>query len=256
MDEFFKKEITPFAKVKYDHALMAEKEIGLFWAERWKFTDRGLYNRAVKVSLNLLTEDSTQNWTEFQRRVKHLLAVRLELETILEWTMESWQQNSLGLINVVNAPKQKGRLEFNFWNADQHVSTMGLDKDLFSHWSTILEESNDLIFSAIHDLISKRNEEQIGELMRQFNKILSKIYDELICVCPWEGLITGGPMLPEQVIHSLRNERKFITLCSFEFCIIGARPRDHQLLKDLKFPALSANSQIWIHHGSNTEEKS
>ena len=45
MDDFFVKEITPFAQVMNENEMVPESEIwsdsDLEWFERWKFTDKG-----------------------------------------------------------------------------------------------------------------------------------------------------------------------------------------------------------------------
>ena len=45
MDDFFIKEITPFAQVINENEMTPESEVwsdlGLEWFERWKFTDKG-----------------------------------------------------------------------------------------------------------------------------------------------------------------------------------------------------------------------
>ena len=105
---------------------------------------------------------------------------------------------------------------------------------------------------AIQRVLNEKSDVDLIDLKKQMNAILKEIYDLTICVCPWEGRITGGPMLPEQGISIKFQEDKWIIKCSFEFVILGGRARDLYWLKDLKIPALSPTANIWIHHGANS----
>lgn len=254
MDDFFKKEITPFARVTVENE-PEEIESGIKWFERWKFLDTGVYNRAVKVRWGIKADLPIRNWTEFQRKVKHLIATRLEFDTILDWIAEEIHQGNLKLIrlpeNSVTTPLEKA---FDFWTWDQEIFQNGVRACNFYEDETWKRNLDDIMISAIQDVVINNSNAELIAMKKQFNEILREIYDLVICTCPWDGKIQGGPFLPNQNIKLIASEGHSNITCNFEFCILGARARDMDWLKDLKFPALSSTSQIWIHHGASRRD--
>ena len=105
MEDFFKKEVMPFAKVKIGDLDTENFNEEPREFERWSYMDKGVFNKAVRVEWNFKTKSPSVKWTEFQRRVKHLLAVKLELDTIVDWIIDTQNQNVLELIKVVTEEK-------------------------------------------------------------------------------------------------------------------------------------------------------
>ena len=87
-----------------------------------------MFNRAVGIEWNFETSLPIANWTEFQRRAKHLIAVELELETIIDWILESMDQNTMKLVRVdpelLN--EKVDVTDFtSFWDWDQDIDING-----------------------------------------------------------------------------------------------------------------------------------
>lgn len=254
MDDFFKKEITPFARVTFGSE-SDEIESDINWIERWKFMDTGVYNRAVKVQWNMISNLPVGNWTEFQRKVKHLIATRLEFDTIMDWIAEDIHQGNLNLIKLPEGsdttPLEKF---FDFWTWDQEIFQHGARACNFDSDESWKRTLDDIMISALQEVLNKNTNTELIAMKKQFNEILKEIYDLIICTCPWDGKIMGGPLLPNQSIEVALIEGRSKITCKFEFSILGARARDFNWLKDLKFPTLSPTSQIWIHHGASRKD--
>ena len=256
MDDFFRKEITPFAKIEIGEKSILGK-IEIKWLERWKFIDAGVYNRAVKIQWDMIANLPKENWTEFQRRVKHLIATRLELDTMLEWIAEEVHQGYLKLIRLPESDEPIAyNQNFNFWMWDQEIKHLGVKACLFEDETQLRKELDNLMVAAIQAVLALNSDAKLIELKKQMNEVLREIYDLIICTCPWEGRISGGPMLPNQKIE-VNIEPEITKLTGhFEFVILGARPADLDWIKDLKLPALSHSAQVWIHHGARRNEES
>ena len=256
MDDYFKKEVSPFARAQIGEISENEFQKGLKTVERWKFSDHGLFNRAVGVEWNFEAKIPVTNWTEFQRRAKHLIAVELELETIVDWIIESQDQNIVKLIRVEAEQNtdQKGTFNFSsFWDWDEDIDFNGTQAWLFTHRLEAKQELRVLMDNAMNKVLNDQTDGPLIEVKKQLNDILRSLYDIVICTCPWEGKISGGPMLPNQKITFQQKEGLTRLACRFEFSILGARAIDMRWLKDLKFPALSNSSMILIHHGARRE---
>ena len=213
--------------------------------------EKGVYNKAMKVKIRLLLEKPVTNWTEFQRRVKHLLAVRLELETVLEWVSDAFESNAMQLIKIVK-PQDDYRPSYgqDFWLLNKNIMDYGIQPILMECKESILTNLDRDILKVLKEVVKNQTDKPLIELKKQINRILKSLYDHIICTCPWEGKITGGPMLPNQTIKINTSTEMAWMTGEFEFLILGARNRDMNWIKDLKFPALSQTSQIWIHHGA------
>ena len=251
MDDFFRREITPFARISIGSTLETE-ENKIEWLERWKYIDNGVYNRAVKIKWNMISNIPVNNWTDLQRRVKHLLAARIELDTMLDWIAEEAHQGHLNLVRLPeNSITEPSGSVFDFWSWDQEICRNGSQACLFNDDQCWKSEVNSLMVSAIHSVLNTGSDRELIQIKKQLTEIMREIYDLIICTCPWEGVINGGPMLPNQEIQVSIREDNTVINCSFEFSILGGRARDIRWLKDLKFPELSNTAQIWIQHGAN-----
>ena len=254
MEDFFKKEITPFARVSIG---MVQETVNheLKWLERWKYIDNGVYNRAVKVKWNLTSNLPVNNWTDFQRRVKHLIAARVELDTMLDWIAEEAHQGHLNLIKLpddsITEPLES---IFDFWGWDQEIFQFGARACLFHDDQVWKSNLDALMLSAVQTVLNTGSDKELIQIKKQLTEIMREIYDLIICTCPWDGIINGGPMLPSQNIQIAISENSTRISCSFEFSILGGRTRDLGWLKDLKFPELSNTAQIWIQHGASRRD--
>ena len=252
MSDFFVKEVTPFAKVTYDSWPSTTKQEGLYWEERWKFSDKSVYNRAVRAVWVWSTKDNIKNWTEFQRRIKHLFAARLELETMMEWILDEQNDNILGFIQFeMERNCENGSSQLQFWSMDRELHLYGLNATNLLNWQSSLSEIDQIILEAINRVVILGSDAQMIAVTRQVNSILQNLYNRIKCIIPWKGIISGGPMLPYQKIQLIRSETAVKGFLSFEFRVAGAKPKDLCHIKDLKFPALSDTSNLWIHHGIN-----
>ena len=254
MDDFFKKEITPFARVSVGNVLDI-KENEIKWLERWKYIDNGVYNRAVKINWNMVSNSPVNNWTDFQRRIKHLIAARIELDTMLDWIAEEAHQGHLNLVRLPeNSITEPLGSIFDFWSWDQGIFQNGSQACLFNndqHWKSKMDS---LMISAVQSVLNSGSDRELIQVKKQLAEIMREIYDLIICTCPWEGVINGGPMLPNQEIQvSIEGDNTVIS-CNFEFSVLGGRSRDLRWIKDLKFPELSHTAQIWIQHGANRRD--
>ena len=203
----------------------------------------------MKIQLDL--RKPITNWTEFQRRVKHLLAVRLELETVFEWMTESLNEKHLQLIDtVLQAEKDLPNYGQNFWTLDQEIMAHGIQPKLLYKSAQVLKNLDIKILEVLDVVANDKSDVPLVELKKQINRILKNIYDHIICLCPWVGKITGGPMLPQQLIKIKPNNGLTEMTGDFEFSILGARAADLKWISDLKFPALSKNAQLWIQYGA------
>ena len=257
MDDYFKKEVAPFARPRSDEVGLNDFHKGIRKAERWSFLDKGVYNRAVKIKWDLEVRCNTQNinWTEFQRRAKHLLAVELELETIIDWIIESCNKNTLKLIRVEPENKQITEISNSFWNWDLDIEVNGLKAFIFTQRESAKLELEHLMDVVLMDVLEKNSDGPLIEVKKHLSDVLREIYDLVICTCPWEGRIWGGPMLPQQKLEFNCSDRTIKIKCRFEFSILGARAADLVWLKDLKLPALSHSSVINIHYGARRAEQ-
>lgn len=254
MDDFFKKEITPFARVSFGDTL-AKEENEIKWLERWKYIDNGVYNRAVKVRWNMVSSSPVNNWTDLQRRVKHLIAARIELDTMLDWIAEEAHQGYLNLIKLPeNSITEPSGSVFDFWSWDQEIFQNGSRACLFNDNQCWKSKMDSLMISAIQSVLNTGTDRELIQIKKQITEIMREIYDLIICTCPWEGIINGGPMLTNQEIQISIRENNTVIDCGFEFSILGGRERDLRWLKDLKFPELSNTAQIWIQHGANRKD--
>lgn len=254
MEDFFKKEITPFARVKVgdiDYEKFQEEPREF---ERWSFLDNGIFNRAVKVEWGFKTSSPTVMWTEFQRRMKHLLAVKLELDTMIDWACDSQNQNVLNMVKMVTLDKASTTTAASFWFWDEDIQKNGFRALIFHQKEFVQDTLSNLMVSAMKKYLDENVDSLLIDIKKQLGNILRSIYDIVICTCPWEGKITGGPMLPSQAITVSRmNEITYIS-CKLEFSILGARPIDLKWIEDLKFPAISPTALIQIHFGAARQE--
>ena len=254
MDDFFKKEITPFARVSVGNEQVA-RENGIGWLERWKFIDNGVYNRAVKVNWNMSSNLPVNNWTDLQRRIKHLIAARVELDTMLDWIAEAAHQGHLNLIKLPDdSVIEPIDAEFDFWNWDQLIFQSGAQSCIFQNDKIWKNKLDNLMVSAMQTTLNKGSDKELIQIKKQLSEILREIYDLIICTCPWDGVISGGPMLPNQEIQIVMTENETKINCRYEFSVLGGRARDLNWIKDLKFPELSHTAQIWIQHGASRKD--
>lgn len=194
------------------------------------------------------------NWTEFQRRIKHLLAVRLEFETLMEWIKEVMTEDHLKLIKLVKpASVTIPSYGQDFWSLDRDIQNFGIQIELLDKTGALMEHLDQNILRVLERAINEGTDSPLIEIKKHINKVLKNLYDCIICTCPWDGKITGGPMLPNQQIKVQMTDKGMYMIGRFEFLIIGARPADIIWLQDLKFPALSQTAQIWIQHGAKRE---
>ena len=207
------------------------------------------------MKLHLTLKQPITNWTEFQRRIKHLLAVRLELETVFEWMAESLKEKHLQLIETV-AQIESDVPSYGqyFWLLDQDIMKHGIQPSLVHKTEQIIKDLDVRILEVLDTVANERSDVPLVELKKQINKILRNCYDHIICLCPWVGKITGGPMLPQQVITVKTEHGLTEMIGNFEFSILGAREMDMKWMSDLKFPALTKNAQLWIQHGARRQE--
>ena len=255
MDDFFKKEITPFARVSVGNG--QNRENGILWFERWKFIDNGVYNRAVKVSWDMSSNLPVNNWTDLQRRIKHLIVTRIELDTMLDWIAEEVHQGYLNLIKLPDESiTEPMNAEFDFWNWDQLIFQFGARACLFQNDKIWKDKLDNLMVLAIQTTLNTGSDKELIQIKKQFSEIMREIYDLVICTCPWDGVINGGPMLPNQEINTVLTENETKINCHYEFSVLGGRARDLKWIKDLKFPELSHTAQIWIQHGASRNDLS
>ena len=253
MEDYFKKEVTPFARAQIGEIPDEKFEKGIRSFERWKFSDTGVFNRAVGVEWNFEANLPLTNWTEFQRRAKHLLAVELELETLIDWIVDSKDQNIIRLVHIEPEQENDYPVFPSFWDWDEDIDLNGSKAWVFLHREEAKMKLRTLMDSVINQVLNDKTDGPLIEVKKQLNDILRSLYDIVICSCPWEGRIVGGPMLPLQKIVFQQKENLTRIACRFEFSILGARTADMNWLKDLKFPALSNSSVIIIHHGARRE---
>ena len=177
--------------------------------------------------------------------------MRLELETIFEWMTESLNEKHLQLIDtVLQIEKDLPNYGQNLWTLDQEIMVHGIQPKLLNEAAQVLKKLDIRILEVLDAVANENSDVPLVELKKQINKILKNIYDHIICLCPWTGKITGGPMLPQQLI-TIKPDNGLTEMTGvFEFSILGARAADLKWISDLKFPALSRNAQLWIQYGA------
>ena len=252
MRDLFTKEVTPFARITYGNWPSSDKQEGLYWEERWKFTDKTIYNRATRVVWIWSAKEPARNWIDLQRRIKHLFSSYLELDTMMEWIIEGRESNILGFVKFTTGQETEiGSDQLQFWSMDREFHLYGVNDTNLSRWSNTSSEINQIICEAIDRWIKLGSDEQLIAVTKQLNLILKNLYNRITCTCPWNGIISGGPMLPYQKFLLSQSESALKGFFSFEFRIACAKPKDLGWIKDLKLPTLSETSNIWIHHGIN-----
>ena len=250
MDDFFDKNIMPLARPKFRAMdnLPAKSEIESF--DRWKFVDRFLYNKAIRVNWTMKDIPSNQNWTEFQRRAKHLFAAWLELETVLEWISESVNVDHLRLIKLTEDLVQTDKDPVSFWLWTEEIREHRTGATIFQHPEHAKNEFYALCSEAMTNYANTGVDHFIIDVKKKLNEVMVEVYDLVVCRTPWIGRIENGPMLPEQDFVIFMNEGQSAVCCKYEFLIIGARRKDLGWLRELKIPALSETSQLTIHYGT------
>ena len=215
--------------------------------------DKELYNRAVHFEWGFQNLTSNQNWSEVQRRCKHLITVRLEIETIMEWFLEVRKEDILQLIEPVQmTTRPRTRLNPSFWFWDDDIKANGSEAFLLTEQAACKKELDHIMTQAMVTFANTKSDHFIIDVRKQMAKILETLFEACTLKTYWDGIITGGPMIPEQEFLIFPKGDMADMVMLGEFIIVAAKKRNLTWLKEIKIPAMSMSSNLHIHYGANS----
>ena len=197
---------------------------------------------------------SSTNWSEFQRRCKHLIAIRLELETILEWVEDFKGENIIGLIQPTVPFKVNSNQEIltSFWFWDEEIKNRQFEASVFKLRQEVGNELDKFMDYAIRNYVDSNSDLALIDIKKQISSTIRAIHELVSYPKTWKGLINGGPLLPEQQFLITQKENGTDAVCVYDFTVAAAQEKYLGKIQDIQIPALSMSSKMSIHYGSRT----
>ena len=148
--------------------------------------------------------------------------------------------------------RPRTQLNPSFWFWDDDIKANGSEAFLLIEQAACKKELDQIMTQAMVTFANTNLDHFIIDVRKQMAKILEALFEVCTFKTYWDGLITGGPMIPEQEFLILPKGDTTDMVMLGEFIIVAAKKRNLTWLKEIKIPAMSMSSNLHIHYGANS----